>query len=89
MLRPVNDALFMVPFSRDKWFVGRADIIAEISEHRIALQTHTRVALVGLGGVGLVVMHNFFLDSSTNKSLGSRRLRSSMRTESEKRRRTS
>jgi hypothetical protein len=79
----------MVPFSRDEWFIGREDIIAEISEHRTALQTHTRVALVGLGGVGLVVLQNFFLDSSTNRSLGNRRLRSSMHTESERRRRTS
>ncbi|KAF2466639.1 uncharacterized protein BDR25DRAFT_327985 [Lindgomyces ingoldianus] len=41
----------MVPFSRDNCFVGREDIIAEVSKHR-ASQTHTRVALVGLGGVG-------------------------------------
>ncbi|KAF1936590.1 hypothetical protein EJ02DRAFT_81098, partial [Clathrospora elynae] len=41
----------MVPFSRDNCFVGREDIIAEISKHR-ASQTQTRVALVGLGGIG-------------------------------------
>jgi hypothetical protein len=42
----------MVPFSKDVHFVGRTDIIAEISEHRTSSQTHARVALVGLGGVG-------------------------------------
>ncbi|KAJ4301286.1 hypothetical protein N0V90_003377 [Kalmusia sp. IMI 367209] len=46
-----SDILFMVPFSRDDCFVGREDIIAEVSEHR-ASQTHPRMALVGLGGVG-------------------------------------
>ncbi|KAF2625654.1 TPR-like protein [Macroventuria anomochaeta] len=51
MRRLADDALFMVPFSRDDSFVGREDIIAEISE-RAALQKHTRVALVGLGGIG-------------------------------------
>jgi hypothetical protein len=49
-----TDLLFIVPFSRDDLFVGREDIIAEISEKRkqAASRNHTRLALVGLGGVG-------------------------------------
>jgi hypothetical protein len=48
------DVLFMVPFSRDDFFIGREDIIAKMSEKRkhVALRNHTRIALVGLGGVG-------------------------------------
>jgi hypothetical protein len=48
------DVLFMVPFLRDDLFVGRGDIIAKISEKRkqAASWNHTRIALVGLGGVG-------------------------------------
>jgi hypothetical protein len=49
------DVLFMVPFSRDDLFVGRGDIIAKISEKRskqVASRNHTRIALVGLGGIG-------------------------------------
>ncbi|KAH0565003.1 hypothetical protein GP486_001601 [Trichoglossum hirsutum] len=48
------DVLFMVPFSRDNFFVGREDIIAKISEKRkqAASRNHTRIALVGLGGIG-------------------------------------
>ena len=51
------DALFIVPFARDDLFVGREDIIAKISGRRAAAPTHTRVALVGLGGVGSVLVH--------------------------------
>jgi hypothetical protein len=46
------DVLFMVPFSRDDLFVGRRDIIAKISEKQAASRNHTRVALIGLGGIG-------------------------------------
>ncbi|KAF7506254.1 hypothetical protein GJ744_012062 [Endocarpon pusillum] len=42
----------MMPFARDDLFVGREDIITQTSERRAAAPTHTRVALVGLGGVG-------------------------------------
>lgn len=44
----------MVPFSRDKDFVGREDILAAIREkfEHAASQEYSRVALVGLGGVG-------------------------------------
>jgi hypothetical protein len=48
----LSKALFMVPFSRDHSFVGCEDIIAKVSERRAAASSHTRVALVGLGGVG-------------------------------------
>ncbi|KAF2679087.1 hypothetical protein K458DRAFT_375514 [Lentithecium fluviatile CBS 122367] len=46
------NAFFMVPFPRDNMFVGREDVIAEISEKRAASCNHTRLALVGLGGIG-------------------------------------
>jgi hypothetical protein len=55
LLPAAPDALFMIPFSRDDLFVGREDIIAEISSKRhkqAASRNHTRLALVGLGGVG-------------------------------------
>jgi hypothetical protein len=52
LLPLASDALFMVPFARDDSFVGREDTIAKISERKAAAPTHTRVALVGLGGVG-------------------------------------
>jgi hypothetical protein len=44
----------MVPFRRDSAFVGREDILVEIGEkfEQAASQDHSRVALVGLGGVG-------------------------------------
>ncbi|OBT51626.1 hypothetical protein VE04_08927 [Pseudogymnoascus sp. 24MN13] len=44
----------MVPFQRDSAFVGRVDILVKISEKfmEAASQDHSRVALVGLGGVG-------------------------------------
>ncbi|OBT66186.1 hypothetical protein VE03_05134 [Pseudogymnoascus sp. 23342-1-I1] len=44
----------MVPFRRDSAFVGREDILAEIGKklERGALEDHSRVALVGLGGIG-------------------------------------
>ncbi|KAF2686316.1 hypothetical protein K458DRAFT_430168 [Lentithecium fluviatile CBS 122367] len=45
-------ALFMVPFARDDLFVGREDIITEISEKRAVSRNHTRLALVELGGIG-------------------------------------
>jgi hypothetical protein len=45
---------FMIPFPRDGMFVGREDIIAETNRRyeQAALQSHTRLALAGLGGVG-------------------------------------
>src|SRR5579871_1872522 len=49
-------ALFLVPFSKDDLFVGREDIITKISEKRkqTVSQNHTRLGLVGLGGVGYI-----------------------------------
>jgi hypothetical protein len=43
-----------VPFQRDKKFVGRQNIIADIEERhkQAAGRHHMRVALVGLAGVG-------------------------------------
>ncbi|KAF2114590.1 hypothetical protein BDV96DRAFT_600553 [Lophiotrema nucula] len=52
LLLPASDALFIVPFVRDDSFVGREDTIAKISERKVAASIYTRVALVGLGGVG-------------------------------------
>ncbi|KAF2191836.1 hypothetical protein K469DRAFT_654999 [Zopfia rhizophila CBS 207.26] len=44
----------MVPFHRDRAFVGREDILLDIREkhEQAATDNHSRVALVGLGGVG-------------------------------------
>ncbi|KFY68927.1 hypothetical protein V496_00678 [Pseudogymnoascus sp. VKM F-4515 (FW-2607)] len=44
----------MVPFQRDSAFVGREDILAKLGEkfEQAASQDHSRVALVGLGGIG-------------------------------------
>lgn len=42
----------MIPFTRDKGFVGRADILQEIDEMLHFSEEQTRVALVGLGGIG-------------------------------------
>ncbi|EMD67316.1 hypothetical protein COCSADRAFT_23711 [Bipolaris sorokiniana ND90Pr] len=47
-----SKALFMVPFSQDNFFIGREDVIHQIKERRKAATSHTRTALVGLGGVG-------------------------------------
>ncbi|KAH0552892.1 hypothetical protein GP486_006908, partial [Trichoglossum hirsutum] len=54
----LNDSLprspFIIPFPRDSMFVGREDIMANINKsyEQAALQSHIRLALVGLGGVG-------------------------------------
>jgi hypothetical protein len=42
----------MMPFDRDTQFVGREDIIADIS---YKLEVKRRVALAGTGGVGWVL----------------------------------
>ena len=41
---------FMVPFERDAKFVGREDIIAELDQK---LKSRRRVALAGIGGIGM------------------------------------
>lgn len=45
---------FLVPFSRDDFFIGREDILATISvtNKQALAPRHRRAALVGLGGVG-------------------------------------
>jgi hypothetical protein len=45
---------FTVPFQRDSMFIGRENVMAEIKRkyEQATLQNHTRLALVGLGGVG-------------------------------------
>ena len=39
----------MVPFERDLKFVGRMDIIAKLDQK---FNSHRRVALAGIGGIG-------------------------------------
>ena len=47
--------LFLVPFSQDKQFVGREDMISDIEEK---LETERCVALTGIGGVGYTFRHS-------------------------------
>jgi hypothetical protein len=47
-----SKALFMVPFARDRLFVGREGTLAKIDERAAAAPTHARIALSGLGGIG-------------------------------------
>lgn len=44
----------MIPFARDELFVGREDAITDIGKRieKGASKNHSRVALIGLGGVG-------------------------------------
>jgi hypothetical protein len=44
-----TNAIFSVPFERDRQFVGREDVITQIEEK---LQTQYRVSLYGIGGIG-------------------------------------
>jgi hypothetical protein len=50
----VRKPSLMIPFPRDRMFVGREAIMADINRRyeQGTLQSHTRLALVGLGGVG-------------------------------------
>ena len=45
---------FTVPFQRDSMFINRENVMAEINRkyEQATLQNHTRLALIGLGGVG-------------------------------------
>lgn len=53
LARPESRSFFMVPFPRDKKFIGRQDIMNKIQmRHEEAAQDHVMLALVGLGGVG-------------------------------------
>lgn len=42
----------MLPYGRDKDFVGRSNVLAEIQGKLSDRTSHCRVALHGLGGVG-------------------------------------
>lgn len=44
--------LSTVPFDRDPDFVGRQDILTELESRFSQRESHKRVVLVGLGGVG-------------------------------------
>jgi hypothetical protein len=53
LILAVSKSPFVIPFPRDSMFVGREDIMANISKiYEAASQSHIRLALVGLGGVG-------------------------------------
>ncbi len=50
--------LFLVPFSRDDLFINRVDIFNHIDN---SIVNHRRLALSGIGGVGLVIFSNYHL----------------------------
>jgi hypothetical protein len=54
LILPAHKPPFIVPFAKDDSFIGREDILADIDviNKQASLPRHTRVALVGLGGVG-------------------------------------
>lgn len=55
--RPKPQPQCKVPFKKDPMFVGREAVISAIKEKHGAIgQRHERVALVGLGGVGLAIL---------------------------------
>jgi hypothetical protein len=74
--------LFIMPFSRDALFVGREDILNAIDKYNVSIDTHVRVALTGLGGVGSVALH--MGRAVTNPGIESPRLPSNMRIDIEK-----
>jgi hypothetical protein len=41
-----------VPFAKDSDFIGRQDVIEELDAKFASASSHTRVALLGLGGMG-------------------------------------
>lgn len=54
--RPKPQPFSTVPFKKDPMFVGRDTVIGAIKEkHGVIGGRHARVALVGLGGVGLAI----------------------------------
>ena len=62
-IRPI----FLVPFERDRQFVGREDILSQVKER---LQNQRRVSLHGLGGIG----YYFSVDNSqTNTDRSARK----------------
>ena len=46
------DPIFSLPFSRDKDFVGREDILESIDQGFLQEKTLQRMALAGIGGIG-------------------------------------
>ncbi|KAL2271500.1 hypothetical protein VTJ83DRAFT_871 [Remersonia thermophila] len=59
-----------IPFSKDPDFINRGNILDRIAELFSESQTHTRVALVGLGGVGksqLAIEYGRRIDAAQNK----------------------
>lgn len=71
----------MVPFQRDSAFVGREDILAKIRGKHEQVGSHSRVALVGLGGVGSVFRLLLLGEAGLTSLVGSLRLPSNTRIE--------
>jgi len=44
-----NQSKFIIPFDRDSKFIGRENVIQEVT---IRFKTQRRVALCGIGGIG-------------------------------------
>ena len=49
--------LFLVPFARDELFINRVDIFTKINKY---IDQHHRVALSGIGGIGLVILAKYY-----------------------------
>jgi hypothetical protein len=64
-----------VPFERDPDFVGRQHILMELDSRFSPQESHNRVVLVGLGGVGYVFSYSRLLRFNTY--LGNHKLLSS------------
>jgi nucleoside phosphorylase/Tfp pilus assembly protein PilF len=65
MVAPSIRPIFLLPFERDKQFVGREDILSQVGKQ---LQNQRRVSLHGLGGIG----YYFSINNSqinTNRSI--------------------
>jgi hypothetical protein len=48
-MRTGQKSCFMIPFDRDRNFIGREDVIEKIEQR---FESQSRVALAGIGGVG-------------------------------------
>ena len=77
------EALFLVPFSKDDSFIGREIILAELDEKRrqVGSWNHSRLALVGLGGIGQVARP--LPETQADLRLESHKLQSNMHIEFE------
>lgn len=47
---------FMVPYTENKTFIGRESILKQLREHLLGPASQARIALFGLGGIGLVLL---------------------------------